>query len=80
MNKLVVIGTSGSGVAFLNVSKEEAVRKLASKVGVSPEAVMKAIEQNRVPCYEFSFDDSFYTYESGPLDETGYPIHPSQFK
>lgn len=58
-NKLIVIGWIGTMIAYLNISREEAIRRwmLSEETETPPGDDM--IE-------EFEFTDKFWTYEAGP--------------
>lgn len=57
-HKLITIGWLGGKRAYLDVSREEAIRRYTEAEGNEPD------EQH---IEEFEFVDEFYTYEAGPL-------------
>lgn len=59
-NKLITIGWLGIRTAFLNVSREEAIRRYLQKNPEDADVADKLV-------HEFEFDDEFYTYEADAL-------------
>lgn len=60
MNKLVTVGYLGCKRAYLNVSREEAVRRYCAADGVERLTEVEYVE-------EFTFDDEFGVYDAwGP--------------
>ena len=58
-NKLIVIGWMGIKVCYLNVSKEEAIRR-CTESGVMDS---DELEENPDVIKEIEFDDMFYAYD-----------------
>lgn len=58
-NKMVVVGGMGSYICFLNVEKEEAIRRYLEYYGL-PEDSLK------YTTYDFEFGDSFRVYDVAP--------------
>lgn len=58
-NKMVVVGGMGSWICFLNIEKEEAIRRYKEYYGL-PEDSLKYTS------HEFEFGDSFWAYDVWP--------------
>ena len=80
MHKLISIGNLGSFVCYLDISKEEAIEKVAKELGVSAREVLSAIERGWVFYREFEFNEAFYSYEAGPLEYSGFPFKATHIK
>jgi hypothetical protein len=71
---IITVGDLGGKVAYLDLTRDEVISKVAASLNTSRERVEAAIEEGRLPINEFSFEDAFYAYETGPLEDSGFPI------
>jgi len=70
MNKLIVIGWLGTRTVYLNVTREEAIRRYATDEMI-PDLKKAAayIEENKL-LEEFEFVDEFWAYDvSAPINK-----------
>lgn len=71
---IITVGDLGGKVAYIDLTREEVISRVAASLNTSRERVQAAIEEGRLPLNEFSFEDAFYAYEAGSLEDSGYPI------
>ena len=67
MNKLIVIGYLGSKTAYLNVSKEEAIRRYCENQWdpYSNKTIEELVDEFDMRLYrEFKFEDTFNVYDA----------------
>lgn len=58
-NKLIIIGFTGLAIAYLNVDKEEAIKRFCEKEDWTKEDFDKFLRED---IKEFEFDDEFGCY------------------
>jgi hypothetical protein len=64
-NKLISIGWLGIKRCYLNVSREEAIRRFVrDECDGNPEITDETLTKDRL-IEEFEFDDEFYAYDVG---------------
>ena len=68
-NHLVVIGPLGDQIAFLNVAREEAIRRYMDAQVCFPGDVPEPPADHEIR--EFEFHDAFSVYSAGPSDHDG---------